>query len=63
LILQKKAPKIGQGFERATAGLKLVIMFLERLQRLGIYDNSIIVLVGDHGAGFQRFGPIHVCDR
>ncbi|TRZ92557.1 hypothetical protein D4R89_01080 [bacterium] len=49
----KKAPKIGQGFERATAGLKLVIMFLERLQRLGIYDNSIIVLVGDHGAGFQ----------
>ena len=37
----------------ATAGLKLVTMFLERLQRLGIYDNSIIVLVGDHGAGFQ----------
>lgn len=23
------------------------------LNRLGIYDNSIIVLVGDHGAGFQ----------
>lgn len=37
----------------ATASLKLTGLFLEHLQRLGIYDNSIVVIVGDHGAGFQ----------
>lgn len=43
-----------QNYKRyATAGLKLATMFLDNLQRLGIYDNSLIFLVGDHGAGYQ----------
>jgi len=37
----------------ATASLKLTAMFLERLRSLGIYDDSMIFVVGDHGAGFQ----------
>jgi arylsulfatase A-like enzyme len=38
----------------ATAGLKLVGMFLDSLRERGIYDQSIIFVVGDHGAGIQR---------
>jgi hypothetical protein len=37
----------------ATASLKLMGLFLDELRRLGIYDNSMILIVGDHGAGFQ----------
>lgn len=37
----------------ATASLKLMGLFLDHLQRLGIYDDSIVVIVGDHGAGYQ----------
>jgi hypothetical protein len=37
----------------ATASLKLTAMFLERLRKLGVYDGSMIFIVGDHGAGFQ----------
>jgi len=37
----------------ATASLKLTSLFLERLRRLGIYDESLIFIVGDHGAGAQ----------
>jgi hypothetical protein len=38
----------------ATAGLKLVGLFLERLKELGVYDNTLIFVVGDHGAGYQN---------
>jgi len=37
----------------ATASLKLTGMFLDQLRRLGVYDQSMIVIVGDHGAGYQ----------
>lgn len=37
----------------AAASLKLTAFFLERLRQLGIYDQSLIVIVGDHGAGSQ----------
>lgn len=37
----------------ATASLKLTAMFLERLRSLGVYDDTMIFVVGDHGAGFQ----------
>ncbi|MHB8094252.1 MAG: sulfatase-like hydrolase/transferase [Candidatus Aminicenantales bacterium] len=37
----------------ATASLKLTGLFLDHLRRLGIYDNSTIIIVGDHGAGYQ----------
>ncbi len=38
----------------ATAAVKLMIIFLDRLKELGIYDDSLIVIVGDHGAGGQE---------
>jgi len=38
----------------ATAGLKLMAVFLERLQEIGAYDNSLILILGDHGAGGQQ---------
>jgi hypothetical protein len=43
----------------ATASLKLTALFLERLRQLGIYDQSLIIIVGDHGAGGQgqKFVP------
>jgi len=37
----------------ATASLKLTSLFLERLRQMGIYDNSLIFILGDHGAGSQ----------
>jgi hypothetical protein len=37
----------------ATASLKLMALFLDRLRRLGIHDDALIFIVGDHGAGFQ----------
>jgi hypothetical protein len=37
----------------ATAGLKLAGLFLDHLRALGIYDNSLIFVIADHGAGFQ----------
>lgn len=37
----------------ATASLKLTAMFLKRLRKLGAYDDSLVFIVGDHGAGFQ----------
>jgi arylsulfatase A-like enzyme len=37
----------------ATASLKLTALFLDRLRQLGIYDRSLILIVGDHGAGSQ----------
>ncbi len=38
----------------ATAAVKLMVIFLDHLQELGIYDDSLIVIVGDHGAGGQQ---------
>lgn len=37
----------------ATAGIKLVGLFLDHLRALGVYDNSLIFIVGDHGPAFQ----------
>ncbi len=37
----------------ATAAVKLMIIFLEHLQKIGIYDDSLVVILGDHGAGHQ----------
>ncbi len=35
---------------QATCGLKWVVKVLQRMQELGIYEDSLIVLMGDHGA-------------
>jgi hypothetical protein len=37
----------------ATASLKLMGLFLKKLETLGAYDDTLIFIVGDHGAGFQ----------
>jgi len=43
-----------QNYRRAAiASLKLVALFLERIRQLRIYDDSLIFIVGDHGAGYQ----------
>lgn len=34
----------------ATCSLRTVVSVLKRMQELGVYDNSLIVLMGDHGA-------------
>ena len=36
--------------------LKIAAMFLERLEQLGVYDNSLIFIVGDHGSGVADAG-------
>ncbi|HOW45384.1 MAG TPA: sulfatase-like hydrolase/transferase [Candidatus Aminicenantes bacterium] len=38
----------------AAAGVKLMAVFLERLQEIGAYDNSLVLILGDHGAGGQQ---------
>lgn len=41
-----------QNYKRyATAALKLVGLFLDRIRELGIYDGTLIFVVGDHGGG------------
>lgn len=37
----------------ATAAVKLMIIFLQHLQEMGIYDDSLVIILGDHGAGGQ----------
>lgn len=37
----------------AAAAVRLMGIFLEKLKRIGIYDDSLVVIVGDHGAGYQ----------
>ncbi|MFA5117853.1 MAG: sulfatase-like hydrolase/transferase [Candidatus Omnitrophota bacterium] len=44
-------PSDRQGYKKQARGLlKLVSMFLSGLKEAGIYDNSLIVIMGDHGA-------------
>ncbi len=44
-------PSDRQGYKKQARGLlKLVSMFLGELKEAGIYDNSLIVIMGDHGA-------------
>ena len=37
----------------AVASLKMMMLMLDRLRRLGVYDDTMVFIVGDHGAGFQ----------
>ncbi len=48
----KRANMVRQG-----AGImKIAAIFLERLKSLGVYDNSLIFIVGDHGSGVADAG-------
>jgi len=40
--------------KNATSAVKLMIIFLKRLKEMGIYDDSLVFIVGDHGAGGQQ---------
>lgn len=42
-----RADSLRQG----TGILKIAAMFLERLRELGVYDDSLIFIIGDHGSG------------
>ena len=45
------------GFKRqAKVMLKLTDLFFRKLKRLGIYDNSLIVIIGDHGVWEETIG-------
>jgi hypothetical protein len=50
-----KYGRIGNDFnayrEYAYASLKLMISYLKELKRLGVYDNSAIIITADHGGG------------
>jgi hypothetical protein len=37
----------------ATAAVKLMAIFMEHLKEIGIYDDSLVIIMGDHGAGHQ----------
>ena len=39
--------------KQAKASVKMTEMFLNKLKELGIYDNSLIIVMGDHGAGYR----------
>ena len=41
---------------QGTGILKIAALFLERLDRLGVYDNSLVFIVGDHGSGLADAG-------
>ena len=41
---------------QARCGLAAVVKVLEAMKRLGVYDNSLIVLMGDHGAWVAASG-------
>jgi len=40
----------------AKVSLEIVKMFLNKLKELGVYDNSLIIIIGDHGAGDYEIG-------
>jgi hypothetical protein len=45
-------PADGQGYKKQAKGiLKLTKIFLNTLKKIGVYDNSIIFIIGDHGLG------------
>jgi hypothetical protein len=39
---------------QGTGILKIAAMFLEKLKQLGVYDQSLIFIVGDHGSGVGK---------
>jgi hypothetical protein len=45
--------------------LKIAATFLERLERLGVYDDSLVFIVGDHGSGVAdaKINPTPYGDR
>jgi hypothetical protein len=45
--------------------LKIAATFLERLERLGVYDDSLVFIVGDHGSGVvdAKIAPTPYGDR
>jgi hypothetical protein len=45
------------GMKRQGTGiLKIAAMFLEKLRQMQVYDDSLIFIVGDHGAGLKDTG-------
>ncbi len=52
-LRRESLPPTRAGILRQGRGiLKIVAIFLDRLRQLGVYDNSLIFIVADHGAGF-----------
>lgn len=41
--------KGGTYIQKTTATAKLISAFIERLKQAGVYDNSVIIIMGDHG--------------
>jgi hypothetical protein len=51
----QKLPPSRQNYKNyATAAVKLMIIFLKQLQEIGVYDDSLVIFMGDHGAGGQK---------
>ena len=43
--------------EQARCALSLAIDFLEMLERIGVYDQSLVIIVSDHGLGGRKNFP------
>lgn len=41
--------------DQAKASLRIVELFLGKLKEIGVYDDSLIIVMGDHGAGDPGF--------
>ena len=52
-LLADRIPPTRAGMLRqGKAVLKIAAIFLDRLRQLGVYDNSLLFVVADHGAGY-----------
>ena len=53
-LLYERMPVNRESFKKqAKAALRIVSHFLQKLTRGGVYDQSLIFIIGDHGAGAQ----------
>ena len=56
-LQQERLPSTRQGFVRhSIAGLEATLKFLNILREKGVYDNTVVFIVGDHGGGEYRTG-------
>ncbi len=51
LDYEEMQPSRANMLRQGTGMLKIAATLLERLRQLGVYDNSLIFIVGDHGSG------------
>jgi hypothetical protein len=51
---QRMDPTRKNYVKNAAGAVRLMAIFLKRLKEIGIYDDSLVLILGDHGAGGQK---------